>query len=268
MDMTSSLSNVNSNHLIMDVEKRKKKPNTVLNKELQCPFCEDKVPEVITDGLMLDERETMYWAENKFPILKDTYQTLIVESKKCGEDLTTYSEDYAKELFTFIFSSREKLKRSGDFKEVLFFKNHGKFSGSTIAHSHSQIIGLKDITYNYSEIEDSVKGPVIFENEHVTVTVSDLPRAESYEFNITWAKDDYTQEYVRWIQTLVSYISSVKNYDSYNLLFHETSDRNIMKVIPKRTNSIFYIGYGIKQVSNDLTQVAKEIREYIEKPTT
>lgn len=243
----------------------KNKPNTVVSKNGVCPFCNDKKPLILQDGLMLEDRGEMFWAENKFPLLENTYQTLIVETNKCGESIATYDLTYAKELFKFIFECRDKMLNMNKFKEVIFFKNHGVYSDSSISHSHSQLVGLKDQTYSHSEIEDSLNGPVVFEDNNLRVTVSSIPRAEFYEFNVVWNKEHTNEDYVYWVQGLIKYLTVFKHgkFSSYNLVFHETTTENIIKVVPRKPNSIYYIGFGIRQTPNDILQIAEEISQYI-----
>ncbi|MDA1674662.1 MULTISPECIES: DUF4931 domain-containing protein [Bacillus cereus group] len=245
----------------------KSKPNTVTNNDTVCPFCDDTKPQIIESGLMLEDRKKMFWAKNKFPLLEDTYQTLIVETNRCGESLATYTLEYATQLFKFIFECRDKLIQTGKYKEVIFFKNHGIHSDSSISHSHSQIIGLNKLSYDYQEIEDSIEGPTVYQNEKIRVTVSKIPRAEFYEFNVTWKKEDESYQYVEWVQTLIKYLSIFKGgkFNSYNLVFHETEAENIIKVIPRKPNSVYYIGFGIRQTPNDTEQIAKEIQEFTKK---
>jgi len=255
----------NKYSIILNTAASKNKPNTVVSKTGVCPFCDDRKPLISQDGLMLEDRGKMFWAENKFPLLENTYQTLIVETNNCGESFATYDLKYATELFKFIFECRDKMLNMNKFKEVIFFKNHGVYSDSSISHSHSQLVGLKEQTYSHSEIEGSLEGPIVFKNSKLRVTVSSIPRAEFYEFNVVWNKEHADDEYVYWVQGLIKYLSIFKNgkFTSYNLVFHETSTENIIKVVPRKPNSIYYIGFGIRQTPNDITQIAEEIRQYM-----
>lgn len=259
---------MNSKYSIaLNTQNSKNKPNTVVNGAVSCPFCDDRKPLIVKDGLMLEDKGQMFWAGNKFPLLEDTYQTLIVETNKCGESLATYSLDYAKQLFNFIFKCRDKLIQTNKYKEVIFFKNHGLHSDSSIAHSHSQLIGLHNMSYDYQEIEDSIEGPMVYHNEDFLVTVSKVPRAEFYEFNVVWSKEDNSQQYVEWVQTLIKYLAVFKGgrFNSYNLVFHETNTKNIIKVVPRKPNSIYYVGFGIRQTPVDTEQVADEIKTFSKK---
>lgn len=254
-----------NNILWLDGKTSTKKPNTVKDKSVTCPFCENQINQIIEEGLMLNNRGHMFWAKNKFPTLQNTYQTLIVETTKCGESLSTYSLDYAKELFQFIFECRNQLLKSGKYKEVLFFKNHGLFSDSSISHSHCQLIGLMDQSYDYRAIEESIKGPIIHKTEELFVSISQVPRAEFFEFNVVWSKDSVHQGYVHWVQEIIKYLQVFKNgrFDSYNLVFHETNDQNIMKIVPRKASSIYFIGFGMKQSPLEVSELANEFKEYL-----
>ncbi|MFP3727131.1 DUF4931 domain-containing protein [Priestia filamentosa] len=252
------------NSIKLNTARGRNKPNTVVNKNVTCPFCTDTKPLIIQDKLMLEDRGKMFWIENKFPLLEEAYQTLIVETDKCGESFATYSLEYAKELFSFIFECRDKMLETKGFKEVILFKNHGHYSDSSISHSHSQLVGLKENTYDYKEIEDSMTGPLVYKDNNVRVTVSKVPRAEFFEFNVIWKRQNQTQDYVKWVQTLIQYLSVFKKgrFTSYNLVFHETDEECMIKVIPRKPNSVYYIGFGIRQTPRDTEQIANEIKKF------
>lgn len=244
---------------------QKNRPKTVGNKTVKnCPFCQKE--ELFKTNKVLEDNSFL-WIENRYPYLKGTYQTVIIESDSCENDFTNYSIEYAHALLEFCMNKREEWKNSKLFRDVLLLKNHGVQSDSSIHHAHMQLVGLYDSEYNSKGFESSVKGPVVFENEGVCVTVSAIPQAEFYEFNVKWSKEEKTSLYVEWIQHLIRFVFYFQNgkYDSYNLAFHSNDTHHFVKVIPRKPNSIFYLGYGLKQSPDNTQDVAKEIYNLFQK---
>lgn len=58
------------------------KPETILNRAGACPFCDLAGLENI-----LEQRGPMLWLENKYPVLKEAYQTLLIETNVCDSEL-------------------------------------------------------------------------------------------------------------------------------------------------------------------------------------
>ena len=59
----------------------KTKPDTVHRDERYCPFCDVKNLKNV-----METRGHMIWLENAFRVLKDTWQTLIIETDDCDGD--------------------------------------------------------------------------------------------------------------------------------------------------------------------------------------
>ncbi len=63
---------------------------------IQCPFCQR---EELTG--IIDAAGPMLLVENKFQMLGDAYQTVLIETDVCTEDITTYAPEYMQRLLTF-----------------------------------------------------------------------------------------------------------------------------------------------------------------------
>ncbi|TGU56026.1 DUF4931 domain-containing protein, partial [Mesorhizobium sp. M00.F.Ca.ET.186.01.1.1] len=96
---------------------------------------------------VLEQRGSMIWLMNKFPVLQDTHQTVLIESEECNGDWSTYSREHVHALLSFGVEKWLEMERSGSFRSVLFFKNHGPYSGGSIRHPHMQIVGLTGYDY-------------------------------------------------------------------------------------------------------------------------
>lgn len=252
----------------LNTKKASIKPNTVADKSIKCPFC--KTEQLKKENKVLGEKGNLLWFENKFPLFEnDIYQTLILETNKCNHDFTNYSLEYAKEVLEFALEKREELKKTGLYKQVILFKNHGFYADSSIAHAHMQIVACKKPEYNEEKFEQHTYGPIVLSNDELTVTVSEIPYSEFYEFNVIWKKqqekDKRKVDYIKWIQTIIRFFQVFKNgrfNTSYNLAFHETKDQYICKIIPRRANSVYFVGYGFHQSPNDVDQIAKDLHNF------
>ena len=74
----------------------KTKPDTVHRDESYCPFCD-----VAHLKNIMDTKGHMIWLENAYPVLKDSWQTLIIETDDCDGDFSTYDAAYAVDLIRF-----------------------------------------------------------------------------------------------------------------------------------------------------------------------
>ena len=68
----------------------KTKPDTVHRDERYCPFCD-----VAHLKNVMEKRGHMIWLENAFPVLKDSWQTLIIETDDCDGEFSDYTPEYA-----------------------------------------------------------------------------------------------------------------------------------------------------------------------------
>ncbi|MEQ1575866.1 MAG: galactose-1-phosphate uridylyltransferase, partial [Vicinamibacterales bacterium] len=80
---------------------------------------------------------------------------VIVESPRHEDTLATMGDAAVEELF---WAARERvrdLKRDHRFRYIIIFKNHGTAAGSSLDHSHSQLIALPIVP---REVRDKVDG--------------------------------------------------------------------------------------------------------------
>lgn len=248
--------------LYLDMKMARGKPNTFKEgSPALCPFCDkDSLYEA---RQVLEEKNGVLWIDNKFPTLKYTKQTLIIEHPNCSEDLTTYSSEHANFLFDFAFEKRRQMLESGEFKDVIFFKNHGWLSGGSVKHEHMQLVGLEDVDYPEHRILESTNGPTVYSNESLKVTVSSVPLSEIYEFNVVWT--DAKHDYVKWIQNTLRFLKVFwgGKFDNYNLMYHQEKGVNVIKIVPRHPESIYLLGFGLHQAPTDAEEVAKEFKQFL-----
>ena len=97
-----------------------------------CPFCD-----VAHFKNIMETRGHMIWLENAYPVLRDSWQTLIIESDDCDGEFCEYTPDYATQLIAFGLEKWQQVKDVKRFRSVVFYRNHGYMSSGTIHHPHS-----------------------------------------------------------------------------------------------------------------------------------
>ncbi|USG63932.1 DUF4931 domain-containing protein [Brevibacillus ruminantium] len=246
-------------HLHFDMYIGRQKPESINNREAACPFCNRAE---LTD--ILDERGEIIWLKNKYPVLQDASQTVLIETDQCDSDLSEYSKEHLYALFSFGMEKWLEMAASGSYRSVLFFKNHGPYSGGSIRHPHMQIVGLDHFDYLQDVKREDFEGIVIDRAEGVECNLSTKPRVGFFEYNVILSENgslhrfaDYTQILTHWILHHVN-----RRCQSYNLFFYQWEGRVIVKVVPRFVASPLYIGYGIPQVGNNLEDVVRELRRH------
>lgn len=228
-------------------QEQAKKPNTIINKERACPFCDRRNLTVI-----FDETDEFYWIENKFQATLNSYLTLIIESKECGKNLHTYDLDYAQRLFRYAFDKWNEFDNSQKYSGSIMFKNVGPLSGGSIDHPHMQIVGFENIN-PYSEIEhEKFEGEKILENERIEINISTDPLAAFLEYNFIFTEKNI-DEFVKYLQIMTRYV--YKTYKlpevSYNLFFYKYEKELICKLVPRYAASPFLVGFKVHQIYED-----------------
>lgn len=244
-------------HLFFNIAIGRDKPENIRNKEQSCPFCKRNE---LTN--ILAEEGPILLLKNKYPVLENAFQTVLIETDDCHADLSTYTKDHLLKLFDFGLNQWRLMEQCGEFTSVLFFKNHGPLSGGTIAHSHMQIVGLYDINYQEKLEPESFKGIRIAEKNGVSLILSSKPKIGFYEYYITLSEKAGLETFVSYIQKVVRYILHGFPYrcNSYNLFFYQHHDQIIVKVIPRFVTTPIYIGYSIPHVPNNLEWMVEDIR--------
>lgn len=238
------------------------KPENIRNKQQACPFCKR---EELT-GLLAVEGSIIL-LKNKYPVLGDAFQTVLIETDDCHAELSTYEKEHLHTLLKFGIKHWLEMEKTGMFKSVLFFKNHGPLSGGTLSHPHMQIIGLNNIDCRENIEPEIFEGIVIEDAEGVKFTLSTKPRIGFYEFNVEMPDTNYREKFGENLQVAVHYILHYFPFKagSYNLFFHHLNGKIIAKIVPRFVTTPLYIGYGIPQVPNNLEWMASEVkRNYFE----
>jgi len=249
----------NNTHLQFLFNIGEKKPNSLDDSSTLCPFCDASK---LTD--ILDRDGSIILLKNKYPTLDNTFQTVIIESDDCNADISTYSQDHMRNLIHFGIKHWLAMESSGEFKSVVFFKNHGPYSGGTIKHPHMQIVGLKDIDYKIHLKDDLFLGTTIQEQDGCLINLSSKPRVGFNEFNIILEDINGIDLMADYIQIAVHYILrrfSAK-CNSFNLFFYEWKGKYICKAVPRFITSPLFVGYSIPQVSNTMDRIVEDMQQH------
>ena len=245
-------------YLVFDTKIGATKPENIINHTAFCPFCHrDQLENIIyEDGPVL-------MLKNKYPVLLDTVQTVIIESYECYTELSVYTKEHLYQVIGFGVNKWLEMMHSGEFASVLFYKNHGPYSGGTIRHPHMQIVGLKHVDYKHRISVKSLKGPVIDCKNGVELNLTDHPQIGFFEFNIRLNAIENLEIMADYIQTVTHYLLHHfnKNCRSYNLFFYCLEGQISVKIVPRFATSPIFIGYSIPQVSNRVHEVIREIKE-------
>jgi hypothetical protein len=249
---------ITQSHIVFDSYLGRKKPETIVKKENRCPFCDRSQLEEI-----LDERGSIILVKNKYPVLKDTLQTVLIETDDCQSDLSQYSKDHLYQLLDFGITKWIQFMENGEFRSVAFFRNYGPLSGGTIAHPHSQIVGFYNYDINRNVHPSDFEGIVIDRNKDVEFNLSTKPRVGFYEFNVILHNDDSLETFADYIQIASHYVLNHFLYpcNSYNLFFYHIDKKMIVKIFPRFVTTPLYIGYSIPQIPNNLDEVVKEVQK-------
>lgn len=248
-----------SRHLKFLFNISKNKPNSIRNKKTPCPFCN-------REGLrdIIDEEGPFILLKNKYPTLKDTLQTVLIETNSCDVDITMYDKQYMRNLLKFGVRHWLDMEKSGDFESVIFYKNHGPYSGGTINHSHMQIVGLKSIDYKEYLKDEYFEGIVINESDGCVLNLSTKPKIDFTEFNIIINNINKLDIMADNIQKVVCYILEdfYVKCSSFNLFFYEWKGNIICKVIPRFITSPLFIGFSISQITNQTDEIVSQMKQF------
>lgn len=246
------------NHLIFDSSIGSQKPNSLINANTSCPFCDR---ESLTD--LLDTDGPIIWLKNKYPTLENTYQTVIIETDECHSELSEYDKEHLYKVISFGLKHWREMITSNKYKSVIFFKNHGPLSGGSLRHPHMQIVGLENINYLETMKEEHFVGVSIDKKNGIEFNISQFPRMGFFEFNVIMEDVKGLKTFAEDIQIAAHYILNHfhKNCNSYNLFFYELNEKVAVKIIPRFSTSPLYVGYSIPQVSNRIDYVVEKINK-------
>lgn len=235
------------------------KPESIINQETKCPFCDhSELAEI------LDQEGEILLVKNKYPVLQRTFQTVLIETGQCQSELSEYTPEHLHRVIRFGVRHWLHMCQSGKYASVLFFKNHGPLSGGTIRHPHMQIVGLEEVDYHEYIHESQFCGIVINQQNGVQLNVSTQPRIGFSEFNVVMQEsNDNIDQLADYVQKAAHFLLNNfnKKCQSYNLFFYLLNKMIRVKIVPRFPTSPLYIGYGLPQISNRLPMVVEKFKK-------
>lgn len=250
--------------LIFDIAMGQSKPESIRHRDAECPFCNHKDLKNI-----LETRGSITWLMNKYPVLKGTWPTVIIETAPGDHrEFSHLPVPEAAEILDFTLEKWEEVLASKRFKSVLCFKNFGPMSGGSIYHPHGQIVGLEDYDYHDDIKEMHFEGWPIYEDAHLKITLSHEPHIGFFEFNIIAEASVDRSQLVQRMQQIINYLLKgfSRNVQSYNYFFYNLIPNAYhVKIVPRYLTSPLYVGYGIPQVCNDKRayEIISELKPFL-----
>lgn len=234
------------------------KPVSIINPGIKCPFCDREHLENI-----LDQQGEILLVKNKYPVLNNTMQTVLIETLTCTPEFTEYPKKHLHNVISFGVKKWLEFEATGEFASVLFYKNHGPFSGGTLSHPHMQIIGLKDVNYHRNVLKEHFEGITINKLPGVEFNVATKPRAGFNEFNIILKDPEQINQMADYIQIAAHYSLNHyhKNCRSYNIFFYQLDNYIMAKVVPRFMTSPLFVGFSIPQLLDKTDKICRDIQE-------
>jgi galactose-1-phosphate uridylyltransferase len=246
-------------YLSFDVITGRKKPESIINKSAACPFCD----RAALTGI-LDQEGDFLLLKNKYRVLADSFQTVLIETRDCKSELSEYSPDYMRRLLRFAMKNWFKMINSNEYKSVILFKNHGALSGGTIRHPHMQIVGFYHMDCFAGITERDFSGRLIFKKNDVELNLADYPRIGFVEFNVKLndRKEESIDNAAEFIQKSAHYFMNHQpNCHSYNIFFYLVEEKIRCKILPRYATSPLYVGYDIHLIINSGGSLIKKMQE-------
>ena len=244
-------------HILFNSHIGQTKRSETIENSPACPFCNRDMLEEI-----LDEDGSIALVKNKYPVLENTFQTVLIETDDCFSELSLYPKEHLYKVIRFGIRHWLQMIHSGDYSSVLFFKNHGPYSGGTIRHPHMQIVGLKTYDYHNCVSEDQFEGIMIDESAGVEFNLSTKPRVGFFEFNVVMEDQKNIERFADYLQCAAHYVLNHYHASctSYNMFFYEWNRTIAAKIMPRFVTSPLYVGYAIPQISNRISEIADLVR--------
>ena len=249
---------MNINLIKFNTDIGRTKPENIIHTKNACPFCD---VEHLTD--IIDTDGDIIFLKNKYNVIEEADQFVLIEGSKCDIDMPDYSNDQMRRVIKMGIKHWKRLLNCGKYQEVLFFKNYGSMSGGTIRHPHMQIVGFPKLKSDLLFFSAEMQGIIIKNSNDVEMNISNCPRIGFGEINIIPKNYADFDTFADFIKIGVHYITHYfrKNLNSYNIFFYHEGEQIYAKIIPRFATSPYFVGYNIRFLPNNIERIAKEIQQ-------
>ena len=246
---------INLAHFNTDIGRQK--PENIIHSDNACPFCatEELTDIIATDGDII-------LLKNKYNVIEEADQFVLIEGRDCDADMPDYTRDHMHRLIAFGMAHWKQMRTSGKYDTVLFFKNYGPYSGGTIRHPHMQLVGFPTFQQELAFHRTEFVGLTVDERDGVVLNLSTQPRVGFWELNIVPADAAAITTIADYIQIAVDFLMKAfrRPLTSYNIFFYNEGDEIFIKVMPRFATSPVFIGYNIRLLPSNLTEMRDQMR--------
>lgn len=105
------------------------------------------------------EGQTFIKTDNKYFTFASAYgyHEVIAETNDHSKQLADLPEEQIKQLLRVYANRIDELGNKDNIKYVVIFKNHGRDAGTSLLHSHSQIVAYNKVPNNVQQMVDAAK---------------------------------------------------------------------------------------------------------------
>ena len=109
---------MNNDPLIFQLSVAKDKPQSYRKDKKKdiCPFCD---VEHLTD--IYKKEDDIIWLHNKYPTLRDTVQTVLIESSDHNGDISTYTKEHNRKLMRFSLACFDHMNQNTKHESVVWY---------------------------------------------------------------------------------------------------------------------------------------------------
>ena len=236
-----------------NTELGRQKPENIIHTDNACPFC---ATDQLTDIIAADG--DIILLKNKYNVIEEADQFVLIEGRDCDADIPDYTRTHMRRLIAFGMAHWARMRASGKYDSVLFFKNYGPYSGGTQRHPHMQLVGFpafrQELAFHRSEFD----GLTVAARDGVTLNISTRPRVGFWELNVIPQNTGATDTIADLIQIAVDFLR--RRLDSYNIFFYHDGADIFVKILPRFATSPVFIGYNIRLLPSNLTEMRDRMR--------
>lgn len=214
-----------------------------------CPFCKSNRQVAMEDGVyLLDDKHGHMLIPNKYTTYPEYNIWVIVEMYSCDRDLQDYT---IQEMYDYYLFVKESLKIYHEHfphnKEIMLVKQVGTFSGGSVKHGHSQILGTKENKIDNNLVYEKIQlGHSIYNRDGLNIRFNNEPLNDRDEFIIEYSDSADIQHMLSKLKILLNnVVKPIYNELNYSLSYHRYNNTNYIKLLPRTTTSTLLLHFDV-----------------------